>query len=191
MGELVYIIGPDGGPYKIGRSRELDRRLEGLQTGNPLKLKLFFSVEPDIPQIVELAAQGFLYEHRLIGEWFKCDLAQAKRAIERALKGEQPPRRPRKRPTSPGRQKHYLTGTHIKVARAALRWTLEDLAEAAQISRATAQRMEDRDAERASNIKSVMSVESALIKAGIRFEVSKGDGGPSVAAPSRAFREQP
>ena len=67
----LYIIQSDiTGAIKIGRSKDVQKRLKQLQTGNPYKLKL----------ILELKHQGYIEKqlHRLLkekkckckGEWF-------------------------------------------------------------------------------------------------------------------------
>tara|TARA_B100000035_G_scaffold269211_1_gene242999 strand:- start:370 stop:675 length:306 start_codon:yes stop_codon:yes gene_type:complete len=70
--DSLYIIQSDvTGMIKIGRSKDPQKRLKQLQTGNPNKLKL----------IVEFKEQGWkekilhekLNKYRLEGEWFSYD----------------------------------------------------------------------------------------------------------------------
>ena len=71
-----------------------------------------------------------------------------------------------------------ITPTQIRMARAALRWTAEQLADAAGVSWATIQRMEN--AERSPRGKSTEAVQHALESAGIVFIGADEDGGPGV-----------
>lgn len=83
-----------------------------------------------------------------------------------------------------------LTGIQIRMARAALRWSLHDLADRAGISRATAQRMEMDDDKPNANASSVMAVQTALEAAGCAFKDGGWNVGPAIRAPSPAFRRE-
>ena len=84
----------------------------------------------------------------------------------------------------------HLTGTQIRMARAALRWSLHDLAGAADVSRATCQRMEMDDDEPSAHKASIHAVQSALELAGCMFKDSGWNVGPMVRAPAPALRRQ-
>lgn len=83
-----------------------------------------------------------------------------------------------------------LTGIQIRMARAALRWSLHDLADHAGISRATAQRMEMDDDKPNANATSIEAVQTALEAAGCAFKDGGWNVGPAIRAPSPAFRKQ-
>lgn len=62
-----------------------------------------------------------------------------------------------------------ITGAQIRAARGLLRWSAEDLAEAAQTSRATIRRLEETDGPLASQEPSLQAIENALTEAGVEF----------------------
>ena len=71
-----------------------------------------------------------------------------------------------------------VTGSQIRMARAALRWSAKDLAERAGVSWETIQRMETRGTE-PSRSGNVESVRAALESAGVQF-IDQNGGGPGV-----------
>lgn len=68
--ETIYFIrmGEDG-PIKIGRTRDVQERLAGLQTANPYKLSILATIVA--PTILELQIHAYFNEYRLEGEWFE------------------------------------------------------------------------------------------------------------------------
>lgn len=62
-----------------------------------------------------------------------------------------------------------ITGGQIRAARGYLKWSAEDLAEAAQTSRATIRRIEETDGPLASQEPSLQAIENALAEAGVEF----------------------
>ena len=82
-----------------------------------------------------------------------------------------------------------ITGIQIRMARAALRWSLHDLADQAGISRATAQRMEMDDDKPNASTASIDAVQTALEAAGCAFKDGGWNVGPAIRAPSPAFRK--
>lgn len=64
----VYVIGPEGGPYKIGVSGGIGQRLKDLQTGNWERLELVCSCEGN--EALELELHHLFKNCRLQGEWF-------------------------------------------------------------------------------------------------------------------------
>ena|SRR3990167_1609118 len=56
------------GPIKIGRTKDVDGRVNGLQTGNPYQLIPIAEVM--LPAEVELQLHAYLDEYRMQGEWF-------------------------------------------------------------------------------------------------------------------------
>lgn len=65
---LVYFVGGDTGPIKIGHSRHLDRRLRDIQWGNHEKVRLLASAPGG--QRAEARYHKRFIRHRLEGEWF-------------------------------------------------------------------------------------------------------------------------
>jgi hypothetical protein len=85
---VIYIIGPEGGPYKIGMSGDVRQRLEAIQATSPVKVFLHSAREVDS----RFDAIGFerqvheaLKEHRMHNEWFNCVLDTAKQAVRAKL----------------------------------------------------------------------------------------------------------
>ena len=69
--DLYIIQSSYTGMIKIGRSKDPEKRLKQLQTGNPNKLKLIASFENQGWQ--EKSLHEILESHRLEGEWFSYD----------------------------------------------------------------------------------------------------------------------
>lgn len=77
----VYVIGPDGGPYKIGFATNLRSRLQGLQTGNHLPLACHFAARDDCAPGTERKLHERFAASRLSGEWFSADLDHIREAF--------------------------------------------------------------------------------------------------------------
>lgn len=75
----IYIIGSNSSPYKIGFSKEPQKRLKSLQTGHPFKLSLLYTKEVSDQEVKNIEKQI----HRVIGykksngEWFNISLEEA------------------------------------------------------------------------------------------------------------------
>ena len=67
----------------------------------------------------------------------------------------------------------------VRAARALLRWTAEDLANAAKVGVATIRRMEVLDGVPAGNVKTLIAIQQALEGAGIEF-IGNPDDSPGV-----------
>ena len=67
----------------------------------------------------------------------------------------------------------------VRAARALLRWTAEDLANAAEVGVATIRRMEVLDGLPAGNVKTLIAIQHALEGAGIEF-IGSPDDSPGV-----------
>lgn len=66
---IIYFI-TDGEYVKIGVTTDLNKRLRGLQTGNPRRLKVLYSFTTDWPYTVESKLHK-KYENKNVGnEWF-------------------------------------------------------------------------------------------------------------------------
>lgn len=67
MDKTYFIQGADGGPIKIGRARDPELRLQRLQCGSPIVLRLLASTST----ITERGAHVRFADARLHGEWFE------------------------------------------------------------------------------------------------------------------------
>ena len=74
---FIYIIGSDKAPYKVGISRDPNKRLKSLQTGHPFPLQLHYTKETDIckTKLLETVIHRHLKMHKTSGEWFDVTLA--------------------------------------------------------------------------------------------------------------------
>lgn len=71
--KYVYVIGPEVNSlnaYKIGKANCVKNRMAGLQTGNSLKLKIYYSFACSKPYLLETFLHERYDKHRGIGEWF-------------------------------------------------------------------------------------------------------------------------
>lgn len=69
----VYVIGSAGGSIKIGIASDVSKRLHGLQTGCPDKLKLYYWTDllpAGAAREIEKACHARLSSQRITGEWF-------------------------------------------------------------------------------------------------------------------------
>lgn len=73
MTTYLYILqaGDEKGPVKIGHSRNIAKRIESLQTGNPLPIRLLAKVPRTDAAKLERGLHGMLAADRLEGEWFR------------------------------------------------------------------------------------------------------------------------
>lgn len=85
--QLVYVIGPDVGPQKIGIALRPALRVREIQTGNPAALRVALEFDPEecAALQVERRAHWLLHEVRLNGEWFDATPEQAIAAVRQAL----------------------------------------------------------------------------------------------------------
>lgn len=66
----IYVIRSGSeGPVKIGKTRDLPKRLDSLQTASPKKLEVLALIEA--PPELETQLHAYLDEYRMEGEWFK------------------------------------------------------------------------------------------------------------------------
>jgi hypothetical protein len=87
MSSYIYIIGSDNPPYKIGISKNPERRLKNLQTGHPYKLKIWElrKTESKKTKLLESVIHKHLDSYRMSGEWFDISLEQAILQVDFAL----------------------------------------------------------------------------------------------------------
>jgi hypothetical protein len=72
----VYIIGPKKtGPYKVGHAKSVPKRLAALQTGSPVRLRVWgaWRCPEGTAREVEQAVHKRLDWARVYGEWFDID----------------------------------------------------------------------------------------------------------------------
>lgn len=82
----VYVFGAsDGGPVKIGSSNEPEKRLVGVQIGNPVRLHILRTWHHPSASAIETASHRILKALRLQGEWFSVGTEAASGAIEQAM----------------------------------------------------------------------------------------------------------
>ncbi len=72
--QSLYVIGPKSGPFKIGITNDIKRRLSGLQTGNAAELLVHNVFNAEDAKRVESSVHAALSSARVNGEWFDCDL---------------------------------------------------------------------------------------------------------------------
>lgn len=67
----VYVVqGIDGGPIKIGRTRDVASRVSSLQTACPFELRVLHFIEHENAAFLESALHQRFAAARLHGEWF-------------------------------------------------------------------------------------------------------------------------
>ena len=83
----IYIIGSDNPPYKIGISKDPEKRLRNIQTGHPYKLKILELRETNAKRtrLLESVIHKHLDNYRMKGEWFNIPLEDAKLHVDFAL----------------------------------------------------------------------------------------------------------
>lgn len=84
MKSYVYVITDPSGYCKIGKANNVYKRLEGLQTGNPKKLSIYYKhpcKSECRANMLEQLTHARLNPLRAVGEWFKTTPEQAKVAL--------------------------------------------------------------------------------------------------------------
>lgn len=81
----LYVIGPNLGPFKIGKSTNLLSRFQSLYANNHLELFLFYASQMPIKIdfALEKKVHALLSDKKAKGEWFDVSLQQALEAIEK------------------------------------------------------------------------------------------------------------
>jgi predicted GIY-YIG superfamily endonuclease len=73
MSYYVYVIGGEESPVKIGFTKNLQKRLGAIQTGNPTPVKVHYTIEFDTEKEMRYAEKRLhetLRHLRKKGEWF-------------------------------------------------------------------------------------------------------------------------
>lgn len=138
---FLYVIGPDGGPQKVGISNHPERRLADLQScnGSRLHIRHRREVPPLEAVIAEKYAHALLWERHTVGEWFDVTAEIALRAVDLAVEGVAAGRLPpgqtlseyqsaRRKGARRYRNAHLRLGLKRAVALANYRALLEDAA---------------------------------------------------------------
>lgn len=75
----IYVIGNDQSPYKIGFTKDIDKRLQTLQTGNHQKLFVHYKEQINEEEIkfIEKQIHKELMRKKVSGEWFDVSLDDA------------------------------------------------------------------------------------------------------------------
>jgi hypothetical protein len=85
---VLYMIGPSDGPKKIGIASDPASRLQNLQIGCWLELRLWWSVPlpPGLDMDFEARVHRVLKLHHIRGEWFNVEPANTLVLVESLLK---------------------------------------------------------------------------------------------------------
>lgn len=86
----VYLMIAANGLYKIGRSRNIVRRLRGIQTSSPIPVELTHSVKTRSSNQLESNLHKVFSDRRSHGEWFKLtpmQVQQVKEIMNNHIKG--------------------------------------------------------------------------------------------------------
>lgn len=73
MGYVYLIEDIDNMCYKIGATKNVERRLNTLQTGNCAKLVLIHSFECEYPFRLEKMLHNYYKKYNVLNEWFYLD----------------------------------------------------------------------------------------------------------------------
>ena len=76
---FIYVIGDNASPYKIGFTKDPNKRLKSLQTGNPSKLNMLYKQEINESEtkFIEKQIHNVLKRKQVSGEWFDITLEDA------------------------------------------------------------------------------------------------------------------
>lgn len=70
-GYVYFIQAEQGGPIKIGRAWDPEKRIREVQCGNPYRLVLRHAEKTDDPSDLENRLHRWFAEYRMEGEWFQ------------------------------------------------------------------------------------------------------------------------
>ncbi len=73
----LYVIESDGGPVKVGVSKDPEKRRKSLEDSGPYRLKLVHVREAGMAQDVERLALELLTAKQMRGEWFNVSASEA------------------------------------------------------------------------------------------------------------------
>jgi hypothetical protein len=123
---MLYVIGSDTGPLKLGRAKRPKARLHSIATGSSRPIRLLYDapVAEGLDAEAEALVHENLREHWVCGEWFDVSLDTARAAVDAAIASAQ--RGDRAFRKSMGRKP--LGGTGEKTVMVPMRWAPDDLA---------------------------------------------------------------
>ena len=83
---FVYVIGPSGGPLKIGVANDVHLRRAGIQVSQARPITVLFSLEVPANRRydIEKHAHAILASKRTMGEWFAVSPSAAIKAVQEA-----------------------------------------------------------------------------------------------------------
>lgn len=83
----IYVIGDTASPYKIGFTKDPDKRLKTLQTGNPKKLQIHYKEQINENEVkyIEKQIHNELKRKQVSGEWFNISLDDAISEVKYAV----------------------------------------------------------------------------------------------------------
>jgi hypothetical protein len=84
----VYLIKSEGSTYKIGTSKNPEKRRKQLQTGNQEELELISTFESKFPTLLEKTLHNKYQHLKTNGEWFGLSLEEEVKFIENCKKLE-------------------------------------------------------------------------------------------------------
>jgi len=67
---VVYLIRAENGLVKIGKTHDVEARLQALDIGSPVGLELIFVIETPYADEIEQKLHGIYEQKRVKGEWF-------------------------------------------------------------------------------------------------------------------------
>lgn len=81
------MIGDTASPYKIGFTKDPDKRLKTLQTGNPKKLQIHYKemISENEVKYIERQIHNELKRKQVSGEWFNISLDDAISEVKYAV----------------------------------------------------------------------------------------------------------
>jgi len=72
---FVYLIKSDENLYKIGYSKNVNKRLKQLKTANPNNLQIVETYKSAFPRKLENYLHNIFKHKRVSGEWFDLDIS--------------------------------------------------------------------------------------------------------------------
>ena len=83
----IYVIGSDTPPYKVGISKNPERRLKNLQTAFPYELKIHVKKPTEAVKVklLETIIHRNINNYKTKGEWFDIELSKLLLEIDFAL----------------------------------------------------------------------------------------------------------
>lgn len=83
----IYVIGDNASPYKIGFTKDPDKRLRTLQTGNHKKLQIHYKemIGENEVKYIEGRIHEELKRKQVSGEWFNVSLDDAISEVKYAV----------------------------------------------------------------------------------------------------------